>query len=104
MDAAACIGCGACVAACPNGSAMLFAAAKVAHLALLPQGQPERHQRVLAMVERMDEEGFGGCTNHGACEAACPKGISIDFIALLNRDLIKAALSYRPPQAEVGAI
>jgi succinate dehydrogenase / fumarate reductase iron-sulfur subunit len=104
MDAAACIGCGACVAACPNGSAMLFAAAKVAHLALLPQGQPERQQRVLAMVERMDQEGFGGCTNHGACEAACPKGISIDFIALLNRDLIKAALSYRPPQAEVGAI
>ncbi|HWP36880.1 MAG TPA: succinate dehydrogenase/fumarate reductase iron-sulfur subunit [Gemmatimonadales bacterium] len=104
MDAAACIGCGACVAACPNASAMLFAAAKVAHLALLPQGQPERHSRVLAMVQRMDEEGFGGCTNHGACEAACPKGISIDFIALLNRDLVKAALAYRPPQAEAGAI
>ena len=103
MDAAACIGCGACVAACPNGSAMLFTAAKVAHLALLPQGQPERSQRILAMIERMDDQGFGGCTNHGSCEAACPKGISIDFIALLNRDLVRASLSYRPPQAEIGA-
>ncbi|OGU04183.1 MAG: succinate dehydrogenase [Gemmatimonadetes bacterium RBG_16_66_8] len=104
MDAAACIGCGACVAACPNGSAMLFTAAKVAHLALLPQGQPERSERVLAMVDRMDGEGFGGCTNHGACEAACPKGISLDFIALLNRDLVRGALAYRPPPAEAGAI
>ena len=104
MDAAACIGCGACVAACPNGSAMLFTAAKVAHLALLPQGQPERSERVVAMVDRMDGEGFGGCTNHGACEAACPKGISLDFIALLNRDLVRGALAYRPPPAEAGAI
>jgi len=92
MDAAACIGCGACVAACPNGSAMLFTAAKVSHLGLLPQGQPERFGRVLAMVERMDAEGFGSCTNHGSCEAACPKGISLDFIARLNRDLIRATL------------
>jgi len=92
MDAAACIGCGACVAACPNGSAMLFTAAKIAHLGYLPQGQPERWGRVLAMVERMDDEGFGSCTNHGSCEAACPKGISLDFIARLNRDLIRASL------------
>jgi succinate dehydrogenase / fumarate reductase iron-sulfur subunit len=105
FDAATCIGCGACVAACPNASAMLFTAAKVAHLALLPQGQPERLPRVLSMVERMDEEGFGNCTNHGACEAACPKEISIDVIALLNRDLIKATLAYRPPAAiSEGAI
>ena len=104
MDAAACIGCGACVAACPNGSAMLFTAAKVAHLALLPQGQPERLQRVLGMVEQMDQDGFGNCTNHGACEAACPKGISIDFIALLNRDYIKAALTYAPREVAEGAI
>jgi succinate dehydrogenase / fumarate reductase iron-sulfur subunit len=92
MDAAACIGCGACVAACPNGSAMLFTAAKIAHLGLLPQGQPERFGRVLAMVERMDAEGFGSCTNHGSCEAACPKGVSLDFIARLNRDLIRATV------------
>ena len=104
MDAAACIGCGACVAACPNGSAMLFTAAKVAHLALLPQGQPERLQRVLGMVEQMDQDGFGNCTNHGACEAACPKGISIDFIARLNRDWVKAALSYAPHEVAEGAI
>ena len=104
MDAAACIGCGACVAACPNGSAMLFTAAKVAHLALLPQGQPERLARVLGMVGQMDEDGFGNCTNHGACEAACPKGISIDFIAQLNRDWVKAALSYAPHDAAEGAI
>lgn len=104
MDAAACIGCGACVAACPNGSAMLFTAAKVAHLALLPQGQPERLQRVLDMVEQMDRDGFGNCTNHGACEAACPKGISIDFIAQLNRDYIKAALTYAPHEAAESAI
>jgi len=92
MDAAACIGCGACVAACPNGSAMLFTAAKVSHLGLLPQGQPERFSRVLRMVEQMDDEGFGSCTNHGSCEAACPKGISLDFISRLNRDLIRASL------------
>lgn len=92
MDAAACIGCGACVAACPNGSAMLFTAAKISHLGLLPQGQPERFSRVLDMVGTMDAEGFGSCTNHGSCEAACPKGISLDFIARLNRDLIRATL------------
>jgi succinate dehydrogenase / fumarate reductase iron-sulfur subunit len=92
MDAAACIGCGACVAACPNASAMLFTAAKVSHLGLLPQGQPERIERVLKMVATMDEMGFGGCTNHGECEAACPKQISIDFIARLNRDLMKASV------------
>jgi len=103
MDAAACIGCGACVAACPNGSAMLFTAAKVAHLGLLPQGQPERLERVLGMVEQMDQEGFGNCTNHGACEAACPKGISLDFIARLNRDWARAALSYAPREVAEGA-
>jgi succinate dehydrogenase / fumarate reductase iron-sulfur subunit len=92
MDAAACIGCGACVAACPNASAMLFTAAKVAQLALLPQGQPERHSRVRKMVAQMDEEGFGNCTNHGECEAVCPKGISLENIARLNRDFIKASL------------
>jgi succinate dehydrogenase / fumarate reductase iron-sulfur subunit len=93
FDAATCIGCGACVAACPNGSAMLFTAAKVTHLALLPQGQPERFDRVLGMVEQMDEEGFGSCTNHGACSEACPKGISLDCIAWLNRDVLKAAFT-----------
>ena len=93
MDAAACIGCGACVAACPNASAMLFMAAKVSHLGLLPQGQPERYERVMSMLATHDEEGFGGCTNHGACQNACPKGISIDFIARLNRDLVRAVLT-----------
>ncbi|HTL97260.1 MAG TPA: succinate dehydrogenase/fumarate reductase iron-sulfur subunit [Holophagaceae bacterium] len=88
MDAAACIGCGACVAACPNGSAMLFVAAKLAHLGMLPQGQPERYSRVVRMVEVMDEEGFGGCTNIGECAAVCPKEISMDFIAQMNRDLL----------------
>ena len=92
MDAAACIGCGACVAACPNASAMLFTSAKVAHLNLLPQGQPERYSRVASMVEQMESEGFGYCTNHGACQHACPKEISIDFIAFLNRDLLRAAV------------
>ncbi|HTM01269.1 MAG TPA: succinate dehydrogenase/fumarate reductase iron-sulfur subunit [Candidatus Omnitrophota bacterium] len=91
MDAAACIGCGACVAACPNASAMLFTAAKVAHLGLLPQGQAERERRALAMVSRMDVEGFGGCSNHRECEAVCPKGITIDNIARLNRDYIRAS-------------
>jgi succinate dehydrogenase / fumarate reductase, iron-sulfur subunit len=94
MDAAACIGCGACVAACPNGAAQLFTAAKVSHLSLLPQGQPERYRRVVAMVDTM-EELFGSCTNHGECEAACPKEISIDFIALMNRDYIKAQFKNR---------
>ncbi len=92
MDAAACIGCGACVAACPNASAMLFVGAKVAHLNLLPQGQPERYRRATAMVNQMDEEGFGNCTNHGECEAACPKEIPIAFIARLNHDCLKAGL------------
>jgi succinate dehydrogenase / fumarate reductase iron-sulfur subunit len=89
MDAAACIGCGACVAACPNSAGQLFTAAKYSHLSLLPQGQPERYTRVVAMVEEM-ERFFGSCTNHGECEQACPKEISIDFIALLNRDYVKA--------------
>ena len=89
MDAAACIGCGACVAACPNRAAQLFTAAKYSHLSRLPQGQPERYSRVVAMVEEM-ERYFGSCTNHGECEQACPKEISIDFIAMLNRDFVKA--------------
>jgi succinate dehydrogenase / fumarate reductase iron-sulfur subunit len=93
FEAAACIGCGACVAACPNASAMLFVSAKVSHLGHLPQGQPERYARVRKMVARMDAEGFGGCTNHRECEAACPKEISISHIARLNRDLIKAQLT-----------
>jgi succinate dehydrogenase / fumarate reductase iron-sulfur subunit len=93
MDAAACIGCGACVAACPNGSAMLFTAAKVAHLSKFPQGQPERYSRVRAMVKKMEEEIFGSCTNFGECQEACPKGISLSFITQLNRDYIKACLS-----------
>jgi succinate dehydrogenase / fumarate reductase iron-sulfur subunit len=95
MDAAACIGCGACVAACPNASAMLFVAAKVAHLGLLPQGQPERYDRVRKMVGQMDAEGFGHCTNHYECMAACPKGIDVEFIARMNRDLIKAMVVER---------
>ncbi len=94
MDAAECIGCGACVAACPNGAANLFTAAKVSHLNLLPQGQAERWSRVQAMVESMDDY-FGSCTNHGECEAACPKNISIDFIALLHKDYRKAKLKDR---------
>lgn len=89
MDAASCIGCAACIAACPNSAANLFTAAKVNHLSLLPQGQPERWSRVVAMVETM-EEYFGSCTNHGECESACPKNISIDFIAMMNRDYMKA--------------
>ena len=91
MDAAACIGCGACVAACPNASAMLFVAAKVAHLVQLPQGKPEKQQRVLKMVEAMDAEGFGNCTNHFECMAACPKSIHVKFIAQLNREYLAAA-------------
>jgi succinate dehydrogenase iron-sulfur subunit len=96
MDAAACIGCGACVAACPNASAMLFVAAKVSHLGSLPQGQPERYERVVRMVATMDEAGFGACTNHGECMAACPKEISVDCIAQLNRDVLHGTL--RPPR------
>jgi succinate dehydrogenase / fumarate reductase iron-sulfur subunit len=94
MDAAACIGCGACVAACPNGAGQLFTSAKVAHLNLLPQGQAERYKRVESMVDTM-EEFFGSCTNHGECEAACPKKISLDFIALMNRDYVKAKFKNR---------
>jgi succinate dehydrogenase / fumarate reductase iron-sulfur subunit len=90
MDAASCIGCGACVAVCPNASAMLFTAAKVSHLNALPQGEPEGFARVLEMIEQMDGEGFGNCTNTGACEIACPKEISIDVIARLNRDYLRA--------------
>ncbi len=92
MDAAACIGCGACVAACKNASAMLFVSAKVSHLNLLPQGQPEKERRVLAMVKQMDEEGFGACTVTGSCEAVCPKAISLNFIAKMNRDYFGALL------------
>ena len=92
MDAAACIGCGACVAACKNASAMLFVSAKVSHLALLPQGDPERRKRALAMVAQMDAEGFGSCTNTYACEAECPKGISVANIARLNREYLNAAI------------
>jgi succinate dehydrogenase / fumarate reductase iron-sulfur subunit len=99
MDAAACIGCGACVAACKNASAMLFVAAKVSHLNLLPQGQPEKERRVLAMVEQMDEEGFGACTVTGSCEAVCPKGISLNFIAKMNRDYFGAVLTAGKKQA-----
>ena len=94
MDAVACIGCGACVAACPNAAANLFTAAKVAHLNLLPQGQPERYRRVEDMVDVM-EQYFGSCTNHGECEEACPKEISIDFIALMNKDYLKAKVKNR---------
>jgi succinate dehydrogenase / fumarate reductase iron-sulfur subunit len=94
MDAAQCIGCGACVAACPNGAANLFTGAKIAHLNLLPQGQAERYRRVEEMVETMDEH-FGSCTNHGECEAACPKSISIDVIALMNKDYRKAKIKNR---------
>ncbi len=90
FEAATCIGCGACVAACPNGSAMLFTAAKITHLGLLPQGQPERDSRVIGMVEQMDFEGFGGCTNIGECAAACPKGIPLDVISQLYKDLRSA--------------
>ncbi len=90
FDAATCIGCGACVATCKNSSAMLFTSAKVSQLALLPQGEPERERRVLRMVEQMDLEGFGNCTNTGACEVECPKGISLDNIARMNREFLRA--------------
>jgi len=100
MDAAQCIGCGACVAACPNGSASLFTAAKITHLGLLPQGQPERIQRARRMVEQMDIEGFGGCTLYGECQEACPKLISMDTITRMNRDYLRAALA--PVRAAVA--
>lgn len=93
FEAAQCIQCGACVAACPNASAMLFLAAKASHLSLLPQGQPERYKRTLAMVAEHDNQGFGACTNMGECEAVCPKEISMDFIGRLNRDLIRAKIT-----------
>lgn len=93
FDAAQCIGCSACVAACPNASAMLFVSAKVSHLALLAQGQAERKKRVLSMVEQMDKEGFGNCSNEYQCEAACPKGISVSNIARMNRDYLSASIS-----------
>ncbi len=100
MDAAACIGCGACVAACPNGSAMLFVAAKLAHLHNLPQGQPERAHRTQAMITAMDAAGFGNCSNHYECEAACPKEIPRDVMALTNKDYAKAALLHRDREHE----
>ena len=93
MDAATCIGCGACVATCKNASAMLFVGAKVAQFSLLPQGQVERKDRVLNMVKQMDLEGFGNCTNTGACEVECPKGISLENIAIMNREYLKASIT-----------
>jgi succinate dehydrogenase / fumarate reductase, iron-sulfur subunit len=104
MDAAACIGCGACVAACPNASAMLFVSAKVGHLNLLPQGEPEKYRRATAMIDQMDEEGFGSCTNHGECEAVCPKEIRLEFIARLNRDYLKASFHKVRQAGAEGAI
>jgi succinate dehydrogenase / fumarate reductase iron-sulfur subunit len=103
MDAAQCIGCGACVAACPNGSASLFTAAKISHLGLLPQGQPERQRRALGMVLQMDAEGFGGCTLFGECQDACPKEISIETISRMNRDYLRALLTLRPGSNGTGA-
>lgn len=103
MDAAACIGCGACVASCPNASASLFTGAKIAHLNLLPQGQPEKLDRALKMVTVMNEELFGSCTNMQECEATCPKGISIENIAIMNRHFVEASFAQRPPTTEVGA-
>ena len=95
MDAAECIQCGACVAQCPNGAAQLFTSAKISHLGLLPQGQPERYSRVVSMVDRHDAEGFGSCSNEGECEAVCPKEIPITNIARMNRDYLKATLLRR---------
>ncbi len=103
MDAAACIGCGACVAACPNASAMLFTAAKISHLGRLPQGEPERDRRALRMLEQMQSELFGACTNYGECEAVCPKNIKLENIARLNQDYLRAALTYREETQAAGA-
>jgi succinate dehydrogenase / fumarate reductase iron-sulfur subunit len=103
MDAAVCIGCGACVAACPNASASLFVSAKIAQLALLPQGQPERERRALRMVAQMDKEGFGNCSNYAECEAACPKGISIANIAMMRREYMRAARVYEERAEVAGA-
>ena len=104
LDAAVCIGCGACVAACPNGAAMLYTAAKISHLALLPQGQPERYTRATRMVEQMQKEGFGACTNYAECEAVCPKEISIKFIGRMNREYLKATLGrVRDPRGDMQA-
>jgi succinate dehydrogenase / fumarate reductase iron-sulfur subunit len=102
MDAAACIGCGACVAACPNASASLFTAAKITHLGVLPQGQPERHERALRMVAQATLEGFGSCTNIGECEAVCPKEIKIEVIARMNRDFLKASCTDRGASTSSG--
>jgi succinate dehydrogenase / fumarate reductase iron-sulfur subunit len=98
MDAAICIACGACVAACPNGSSMLFTGAKVTHLNLLPQGQPERESRAINMVEQQDAEGFGGCTGYGECTLVCPQDISLDVIAMLNREYRKASIKKKPKE------
>jgi len=102
MDAAACIGCGACVAACPNASASLFTGAKITHLGMLPQGQPERYDRAMRMVAQAAAEGFGSCTNIGECEAVCPKEIKLEVIARMNHDFITASWTHRPAQAEAG--
>jgi succinate dehydrogenase / fumarate reductase iron-sulfur subunit len=100
MDASICIGCGACVAACPNGAAMLFTGAKVTHLNILPQGQPERETRAVRMVEQMDAEGFGGCTNYGECSRVCPQDISIDVIGMLNREYRRGVRAEKPAQRQ----
>ncbi len=100
FDAAACIGCGACVASCPNASAMLFTSAKASHLGLLPHGLPERHDRAVRMVSQMDAEGFGHCSQHTECEAVCPKGIKVENIARLNRDYLFASLFHSPREGE----
>jgi len=104
FDAAACIGCGACVAACPNAAAMLFTSAKLTHLNQLPQGRPQRDQRTVSMVAAMSREGFGSCTNHGECEAVCPKEIPLEFIGSMNRDLIRAAWRRHREPLVVGSI